>query len=105
MIERRVPRSSNPIWLSTRPSRASNPTCRSHFCQRSTLPSSVKLGPSGCVITIGFRSVRSGPVSSGSSKFPFVSGISAGPSSMIRTTRRSIMSTNATSWSTGCPQA
>ena len=33
-----------------------------HFCQRTRLPSTVKLGPSGWVISSGWRSVRSGRV-------------------------------------------
>ena len=45
------------LWR-TSPSRALKPTRNDHFCQLTRLPSTVKLGPSGCVISSGFRSSR-----------------------------------------------
>ena len=64
-------RSWSPSWkamlCSTRPSRASKPTSRLHFSHSTWLPPvTVKLGPSGWVMLMGFCVVRSGPVSSGS---------------------------------------
>ena len=43
----------------TRPSRGVKPMCSRHFCQSTLCPSTVKLGPSGWVISIGFTSARS----------------------------------------------
>ena len=58
MTGRSRPRSSYPIWCSTRPSRGLYPTRSRHFCQLTAWPSTVKLGPSGWVISIGRTSSR-----------------------------------------------
>ena len=67
MIGRSRSPSWKPIWCSTSPSRASKPDPQLPASPTSSrLPSSVKLGPSGWVISMGFWVVRSGPVSAGS---------------------------------------
>ena len=42
----------------TGPSRGDQSTRKRHPCQEMSRPSTVKLGPSGCSTTSGFRSVR-----------------------------------------------
>ncbi|SLI22042.1 Uncharacterised protein [Mycobacteroides abscessus subsp. abscessus] len=66
MIGRTRSPSRKPIWCSTSPSRASKPTRSDHFSHSTRLPVTVKLGPCGWVISIGFCVVRSGPTTSGS---------------------------------------
>jgi hypothetical protein len=69
------------------------PTRKRHFCQRTSCPSTWKLGPSGWVISIGFCVVRTGPVTAGSWKLPDSSGTGTGPRSMTWSTVLSMTST------------
>jgi len=85
-----------------RPSRASNPTRSCQPSQDSWLPSRVKLGPSGWVISIGRRSGRVGPTKSGSWKFASSSGTGRTTSSTTSITSRVMTSTYAVTPSTGC---
>ena len=58
MSGRRVPWSSYLTRWRTSPSRGVKPTWNRHFCQRTSCPSTVKLAPSGWVISTGLRSCR-----------------------------------------------
>ena len=58
MIGRSRPLSRKPIWCSTSPSRAVQPTRNDQFCQRTFQPSTEKLGPSFCTISSGLTSSR-----------------------------------------------
>ena len=76
------------------------PTCTCQRCQRSTRPSSVKPGTSGCVISSG-RDVVAQRGAGAASKLPLSGGIGTTPWSSTRSTSSLLRSTSAITPSTG----